>query len=299
MRIASSQYSSTMNTALQTANTKLSEVMQQMASGKRILKPSDDTIATVRLARLSREEAALDQYRTNIGALRSRLQTSEVTLDSLQQDLQVARDLLVWAADGGNTPEDLQAMAGSLEALRNSLYYTANARDAEGHYLFSGTATNQPTVTLVPGPPDVYGWGGNLGVQQVSVGDKITVDANVTLEGMGGFLTQLDQLVTALKAPTVTAASVRGTVDLTLADLDATMGTVGDRISRLGGRQNMLQTLEDNHGAVSLSNKQAALTLAQLDYGEAAVRMNRYTQAVQATQKSYAQVSQLSLFNAL
>lgn len=296
MRIASSQYSSTMNTALQTANAKLSEVMQQMASSKRILKPSDDTIATVRLARLSREEAALDQYRENIGALRSRLQSSEVTLDSMQQDMQVARDLLVWAADGGNTPEDLQAMAGSLEALRDSLYNTANARDAEGHYLFSGTATNQPTVTLVAG---VYGWGGNLGVQQVSVGDNITVDANVTLQDMGGFLTQLDQLVTALKAPGVTAAGVRGTVDLTLADLDDTMAAVSDRISRIGGRQNMLQTLEDNHSAVSLSNKQAALTLGQLDYGEAAVRLNSYTQAVQATQKSYAQVSRLSLFDAL
>lgn len=299
MRIASSQYSSTMNTALQTANTRLSEVMQQMASGNRILKPSDDTIASVRLARLSREEAALDQYRTNIGALRSRLQNSEVTLDSLQQDLQVARDLLVWAADGGNTGEDLQAMAGSLEALRNSLYYTANARDAEGHYLFSGTATNQPTVTFTAGPPDVYGWGGNLDMQQVSVGDKITVDANVTLEGMGGFLTQLEQLVTALKAPGVTAAGVRATVDTTLGSLDDTMNAVGDRISRLGGRQNMLQTLEANHTAVSLSNQQAALTLGQLDYGEAAVRLNSYTQAVQATQKSYAQVSKLSLFNVL
>ena len=41
----------------------------------------------------------------------------------------------------------------------------------------SSIAVSPATVTLVPGPPDVYGWGGNLGVQQVSVGDKITVVA--------------------------------------------------------------------------------------------------------------------------
>jgi len=48
---------------------------------------------------------------------------------------------------------------------------------------------------------------------------------------------------------------------------------------------------------VSLSNQQAMVTLGQLDYGAAAVQLNGYTTAVQATQKAYAKVSALSLFD--
>src|ERR1700742_2122379 len=119
MRIASTQFHATMNSALQTANSGLALVMQQMASGQRVQKPSDDTIASMRLSRLSREEASMTQYQSNIDALKSRLTNNETLLDSMKQDMLQARDLLVWAADGSNTQADLQAMAGSLDSLRD------------------------------------------------------------------------------------------------------------------------------------------------------------------------------------
>ena len=51
-------------------------------------------------------------------------------------------------------------------------------------------------------------------------------------------------------------------------------------------------------GRVDLLSPEEEIDLAQLDYGEASVRLNSHTLAVQATQKAYAKVSQLSLFNA-
>lgn len=295
MRIASNQYHQTMNSALQAANTGLSTVMQQMAAGQRVMKPSDDTIATIRLARLAREEAALNQYRDNIGSLRTRLQSNEVTLDSMKEDLLLARDLMVWAADGTNTADDLKAMSGSLAALRDSLFYSANSKNAEGRFLFSGTATNVATVELtgaVPGSRYTTGVGVNAATQDVAVGDGVGLAANVSLAGITGFLNQLDDTVARLATGDASSASAQ------ITGVDTMLSTITGQIGALGGRQLVLQTLEDNHGAVGLSNKQASITLGQLDYGEAAVRLNSYTQAVQATQKAYARVSSLSLFDA-
>ncbi|QPF74146.1 flagellar hook-associated protein 3 [Roseateles sp. DAIF2] len=296
MRIASNQYHATMNTALQAANSGLAQVMQQMASGNRIQVPSDDTIATVRLARLSREESALGQFRDNIGALQSRLRTSEVTLGSMEQDMMMARDLLVWAADGGNTPEDLKAMSASLATLRDSLFHVANSKNAEGRYLFSGTATLTDTVLFnggaAAGSRYSAGAGINADLQQVSVGTDITVAGNVPLNGYYDFLNKLDLVVTDLAAGNPISSAP-------LTDLDNAMNDVSGKISELGRRQNILQTLDDNHASVSLSNKQSALDLGALDYAEASVRLNSYTLAVQATQKAYAKVSNLSLFNVL
>jgi len=300
MRIASNQYHATMNTSLQTANTGLTRVMQQMASGQRVMVPSDDTIAAVRLARLTREESALTQYRANVGALKTRLSTNEVTLDSMQQDLMAVRDLLVWAADGSNTPADMKAMAGSLESLRDSLFFSINSRNAEGKYLFSGTASDVATLTDTGGAPGsryTQDPTVNAATQDVAVGDGVAVAANVTLKpfGVDAFLNLLDGTANQFK----TASYTSTTASTLLLAVDKTLADVTGQISVVGGRQNVITTLDDNHGAVGLANKQAMIDLGQLDYAEAAVRLNSYTLAVQATQKAYAKVSSLSLFNAL
>lgn len=297
MRIATSQYSQTMNTALQTANAGLTQVMSQMASGSRILKPSDDTIATVRLARLSREEAALDQYRSNIAALTTRLQNNETTLTSMQDDLLMVRDLMAWAADGASTPEDVKAMATSLESLRDSLFYSANTRNTEGQWMFSGTASNVATLQLTAGVYS-FGPGVNTQTQQVAVGDGVTIAANVSLQeyGLDVFLNNLQAAITAFSNGSYVTANPAG------AQIDAVDGLLdflSAQIAQQGGRQNVINTMDDNHAAVSLSNKEATLALGKVDYAEAAIRLNSYELAVQATQKAYARVSNLSLFDVL
>jgi flagellar hook-associated protein 3 FlgL len=179
MRIATSQYHMTMSQTLQAAQARLEHVMQQMATGERLLLPSDDPVTTVRLSRMVREQAALAQYRDNIGALSVRLTQNETALDSSLQDMQQARDLLVWASDGANTPDDLNAMAGALVSLRDSLYYTANSRDQEGRYLFSGTASATATIALdtTAAAGSRYTFTGNEEKQQVVVGNNITQSA--------------------------------------------------------------------------------------------------------------------------
>jgi flagellar hook-associated protein 3 FlgL len=303
MRVASTQYHTTMNTALQKASFRLEHVMQQMASGQRIQVPSDDPVTSVRIARLGREESALDQYRANIGALRSRLQQNEALLDGTTNDILQARDLMVWAIDGGNTSQDVEAMAGSLVALRDSLFFASNSIDQEGRFLFSGTATATATTSHDPAAVvgSRYTATGNGDAQHVVVGNGVTQRANTTLQEMADLLNHLDRAVETLRTPGVSVndPAVRGVLTATLNGLDTGLDAVNSKIANLGGAQNLLDTLDDNHANVSLSNRQAMLTLGQLDYGEAAVHLNGYTTAVQATQKAYAKVSALSLFDML
>lgn len=303
MRIASTQYHATMNTALQNAQSRVEDVMQQMASGQKLLRPSDDPVTHVRLLRLSREDAALTQFRDNISALKSRLQQNESLLDGMVSDMQSSRDLLVWAADGGNNANDVAAMADSLKSLRDSLFYTSNSRDQEGRYLFSGTLTGNQTITYnaAAAAGARYAFNGNTAAQKVVVGNDVTQTANVSLPDSANLLNQLDAMITTLQTPGVnvsdpaTHAQIANMIDT----VDGTMGTVATDIARLGGAQNTLNTLDTNHANVSLSNKQAQLSLGQLDYGDAAVKLNGYTSALQATQKAYGKIANLSLFDVI
>ena len=303
MRIATSQYQSTLNRSLSLNQDRITDLTAQLASGQKISVPSDDPVTSVRLSRLKREENAIAQYRSNIGAVKITLQKNETYLQSMVGDMQEGRDLLVWASDGGNASADLGAMVNSMSALRDSLYYSANMKDAEGRYIFSGTLSNTPAISFNPAAAagSRYTYTGNNGQQKVTVGLGITQTANVDVQGMETLLNQMDSTIAALQVPGVDAnnPAVRAVLGANLDGVDTAMGLISTKIATFGGAQNILSTLDANHANVSLSNAMAVSDLGGLDYGVASTDLAGYTMALQSTYKAYAKVSSLSLFDAL
>jgi flagellar hook-associated protein 3 FlgL len=303
LRIASSQFQASMNRSLSINQTVIAKLTEQMASGNKIQVPSDEPIANVRLSRLRREENIVSQYIDNISAVKIRLSKNETYLTSMVNDIGAARDLFVWASDGSNTPEDLNAMVNSLVALRDSLYFNSNTLDQEGKYIFSGTLTSTQAMTLDGAQPagSRYGYTGNDGVQEVVVGNGITQPANVTLDGLDDYLNQIDLAIETLQQPGVDAndPAVRAVVGAALQGSDTALSLISGKIANFGGAQNVMETLANNHANVSLSNKMAITDIAQLDYALAATQLTGYNNALQATYQAYSKVSNLSLFNVL
>ena len=303
MRIATAQYQSNMNQSLTLNQERLSNLTQQMASGKRIRVPSDDPVDNVRLSRLQREEAALTQYRDNIAAIKIRLTKNEGYLGSMVNDIASGRDQIVWALDGGNTPADLKAMATPLEALRDSLFFSANTVDQEGRYVFSGTKTSTAPMAYDATKPagSRYSYAGNTSEQRVVVGNGLTQVANDNMQGMEQLLNRLDATITTLGSATldVNAPATRAVLAANLDGFDQALELVSGKIAVLGGKQNILDTLDANHGNVSLSNQMAITDIGQLDMGVAATELNGYSTALQATYKAYGRIGTLSLFSAL
>lgn len=303
MRIASNQFHITMSSSLQAATARVEKVLTQMAYGQRVLLPSDDPISSVRLARLDREEAALTQYRDNVSALMSRQRQSESILDSISNDMLQLKDLLLFAADGSNSSADVNAISGSLESLRDSVLAFSNTRDQEGRYLFSGTASLSPTISFDPAaaPGARYTFTGNTLQQMVVVGEGVSQPANTSLDDVAAMLNQLDLTIVDLSAPgaNLSDPAVRARLVTTTDMADATFNRLGERIARLGGQQALLNNLDGAHANISLSNRQAALTLGQLDYGDATVKLEAYNTSLQATQKAYARITSFSLFDVI
>jgi flagellar hook-associated protein 3 FlgL len=303
MRIASTQYQSTMNQSLQTNQERISYITQQLASNKRIMVPSDDPVDSVRLARLSREEAAVQQYRDNIAAIQIRLTKTEGYLSNMSKEMIVGRDTILWASDGGNPSEDLNAMISPLESLRESLFYSANTIDPEGNYIFAGTLTKTKPMQYDATAPvgSRYTFVGNTNKQEVVVGDGITQPGNTDLKGLEKLLNQLDASIAALKVPGASAndPALRSVLTDNLNGFDDAMELIGSKIASIGGSQNIMKTLDANHANISLSNKMAITDIGALDVGEAATALNGYSTALQATYKAYSRIGTMSLFSVL
>jgi len=303
MRIATSQYQAMMTQSLQINQERITYVTQQMANGNRIQLPSDDPVDSVRLSRLKREEAAITQYRSNIAAVQERMSKNEGSLQNMVNDMNSGRDLLVWASNGSNTSHDLNAMVTSLTSLRDSLMYNANSKDQEGRYIFSGTTTNTPAIAYdaSAAPGARYSYSGNTNDQMVVVGNGITQVGNQNVSGLETLLNQLDQTITTLSASNVDAndPTVRSTLKDNLDGFDTTMGLIAGKVAVIGGQQNILKTIDANHENVSLANQTAILDIGQLDVGSAAIELNGYQTALQASYKAYSKIGNLSLFAVL
>ncbi|MGE8502987.1 MAG: flagellar hook-associated protein FlgL [Pseudomonas sp.] len=304
MRITNSQITSMMHNSMSASSAELGKLMQQMATGKRILLPSDDPIASVRVLRVQREEASLEQFRKNIANVSGSLSTQEANLKSSSDAMLNVRDLLLWAANGSNTSEDLSAMAGELSIIEDTIFSFANVRDEEGRYLFSGTLSDTPALSF-DAATQTYSLTGNDKHRQAAVANGVLVDENVTaasVYGAGvGMLNQLRDLINTLQDPAldVTDPAVRQQITATLDALDETHGRVLGSITELGGRQNALTLLSDSNEDVSLVNQKIEGELSRLDYAGATIDLNDYQLALGATQKTYLKINQMSLFSLL
>ncbi|WP_181296188.1 flagellar hook-associated protein FlgL [Pseudomonas sp. Q2-TVG4-2] len=304
MRISNAQITAMMHGSMNTSSAKLGKLMQQMATGERMLLPSDDPISAVRVLRIQREEATLTQYRTNIANVSSNLSKQETNLRSASDTMLSVRDLLLWAANGSNTSEDLAAIANELGNLENAIVSFANVRDEEGRYLFSGTLSDRPALTF-DAASDTYLMTGNDKYRQAAVANGVLVEENVTAAQVFGggvdMLNDLHALVQTLADPALDASdpAVRARITASIDSLDVTHGNLLGAVSELGGRQNTLTLLSSSNEDVSLVNQKIEGELSQLDYAKASIDLNNYQLSLQATQKTYLKINGLSLFGML
>tara|TARA_R110000868_G_scaffold122160_2_gene323784 strand:- start:3352 stop:4269 length:918 start_codon:yes stop_codon:yes gene_type:complete len=303
MRITNAQTTALMHNSMNNSSAQLGKLMQQMATGQRMMLPSDDPIASVRVLRVQREEASLAQFRSNIANVSGSLSTQEANLKSTSDSMLNVRDLLLWAANS-NTSEDLAAIAGELENIEKTILSFANTRDEEGRYLFSGTLNDQPAVTFDT-VSDSYIMTGNDKHRQAAVANGVLVAENVTAVEVFGpnmdMLNELHELVAMLKAPGLDSSdpAVRQKVVDTIEQLDLAHGGVLGAMTELGGRQNTLTLLTDSNEEVSLVNQKIEGELSELDYAGASIDLNNYQLSLQATQKTYLKIHELSLFSLL
>lgn len=114
MRITQNIMSQTLLSNLQTNYQKLEQIQEQLSSGKKINKPSDNPVSTVRAMYYQTSLHEIDQYKRNVSDGMSWMQTTDDALDQVTQVLQRVRELTVQAGNSTNNPNDLNAIGSEI-----------------------------------------------------------------------------------------------------------------------------------------------------------------------------------------
>ncbi len=149
---------------------------QQIASGRRVLTPSDDPIASARIVQVQEELALSEQYRKNIDSVNSHLGAEEQQIETATNTLIRIRELTIQAGDGALSFENRKTIATELRQNFDHLVSVANSRGADGEYIFAGyQSAEQPFVRSPDGNID---YAGDEGQRFVKVSATTTLATN-------------------------------------------------------------------------------------------------------------------------
>jgi len=132
--------------------TDLIKLQQQMATGRRVLNPSDDPIASARALEVTQSQSVNEQFTKNGEFATSTLGFQESILAQAGELLQNVRTLAVNAGDAALSNLDRAAIATELRGHYDQLLGLANSTDGNGQYIFSGfKGSTQPFSQGVAG----------------------------------------------------------------------------------------------------------------------------------------------------
>ncbi|WP_253379832.1 flagellar hook-associated protein FlgL [unidentified bacterial endosymbiont] len=309
MRVTAQQTYVSMNQSFNDLSGDLAHVVTQMATGKSILLPSDDPIASTRITQLNRQQSAIEQYQSNIDSASAGMSQQESILDGVNNALLSVRDDLLEAANGTNTADSLSSLGQDIESLTESMVAALNYQDEDGHYVFGGTINDQPPIVAVDddgdGVTDSYRYQGNSDHRQSTVSNGVEVDTNVAVSDFFGsnlnVLNTLNSLSQELQDPTLDPSDPQVQSDISSAVdvVDQASDALNASIATLGETQNTMSMLGGAQSDIATSNDQLIGSLSDLDYGPASITFTGLEMAMEATLKTYSKVSELNLFSVL
>jgi flagellar hook-associated protein 3 FlgL len=182
---------------------EMTSLQDQLTTGKRISKASDDPAAAARAERARASIGRAEASQRAVAASKVMMTQAESNLGNADTLLQRARELLVSAGNASYGDSERASIANELQSLRQQLFAVANQSDGAGTYLFGGQgATQKPFIDTPTGVKYVAATGQT--VTENGTGLALTTDGELAWlqarTGNGVFVTSA--------APTVLNATI-------------------------------------------------------------------------------------------
>lgn len=117
----------------------------QLASGKKLMRASDDPLATHYIQKIGQQKEQLRQFTDAITLSRNRLEHHEVIISNAEQYADEAKRTVMEMINGSLSPEDRIAKRREMQEISDNFLNLVNVQDESGNYIFAGTKPkNQP-----------------------------------------------------------------------------------------------------------------------------------------------------------
>lgn len=289
---------------------------EQMSTGQRVNRPSDDPIAASQAVVLSQAQAQNSQYALARTFATQKVSLEENVLGQVTTAIQSAQEKIVYANNGTLSDDDRASLATDLEGIRNQILNLANSTDGNGRYIFAGYKTE--SAPFSGGAGSITYSGGDTPVSQsvdasrtMTIGhtgkqifDSLTSNAVPEPGGAASesnLFDMLDSSIAALRTPTANLddtqkADVSAVIDKTSRGLKNSLNNVLTVRAELGTQLSELDKLDELGSDRALGQAQQKSDLINVDWNSAISSYVMQQAALQASYKAFSDMQGMSLF---
>jgi flagellar hook-associated protein 3 FlgL len=323
----------TQGTTYRMLGSRLNDISQQLedlrnigATGKKLNRPSDNPSAIRPVFDTRKQISNVDRDLNTMGQALDTMQATDGYLNSVENTMQRAKEIMTNAANGSLNDQDRTTLADELSQLSKQLLDTSNGM-VDGKYLFGGYKvdtipfTENPTYTTagyVANDPNTwpvkYNGDGNATSLEITTGQQVQVNltgsdlffgtaawdpADPTKQqldsGRYNLFTELKQAEEALRDPN--QATRDAAIQTSLTDLEGAANQNRQLRSQLGNRTNLVQTTMTDQQGVNTDLKAILSRYQDADAIEAFNNITQQETAFQAALSVTGQVSKLSILD--
>lgn len=274
LRITSNMMNSQLMLNLNRNAQAMNNTQNQLATGRKLNKPSDDPVGITYSLRYRGELASNDQYTKNVDSALSWLDFNDTVLGQTGDVIQKLRELTVQAATGTNPQSALDSINKEVGQLKEQLIDIANSK-LNGKYIFNGEAYNRKPYDFpknADGTSDTSSLGTLItdpGSINYTVGDSVQLPINMTGTDVFGNGTEssnifniMDNLSAALASGNISGISAQ------LERIDNRMETVLTARAELGAKTNRIELMQERLSDLNTNLTDLQSKTEDADYAE-------------------------------
>jgi flagellar hook-associated protein 3 FlgL len=292
MRVTQQMMIDSMLSNVESNQSRLQQLQNQITSGSQLSKPSDNPIGVARALNLQESVSESQQYQKNIDEATSWLNTTDSALSALTSALDRARELNVQAANGTLTASDRSAISSEITQLQQHVLDLSHTQYGP-YFIFAGTASDKPGyLTAQPSTAGGYQGNSNPITREVTAGTSMSVNA----DAVGTF----DPLFTALQTlQNGISANDTTVMQTSLTQIDSALDSINVSRSEIGAKVNRLSFLGQRQSAVEVNLTGLLSDTKDVDMAYALTNFSMAQNVYNASLKAGAQAIQPSLLDYL
>ncbi|MEK3911941.1 flagellar hook-associated protein FlgL [Paenibacillus sp. FSL H7-0331] len=273
----------------------MDNMQNQLATGRRLNKPSDDPVGISFSMRYRSELSTNEQFQSNTNSATSWMSFTDTVMGQAGEVIQKLREMAVKASNGTNPQAALDTMKAESSQLYEQIVDIGNSQ-FNGKYVFNGELTNLKPYTLENAVTEQA----DTGMIDFEIGAGVKIPVNVPGNRVFGELTDTDNMfkitqdfVTALGAGDFTA------INKAIGDFDSRMNKFLDVRADIGAKMNRIELTDERLKDISLNVESLQSKTEDADMAGVITNLKVAENIYQASLSTGAKIIQPSLMDFL
>jgi flagellar hook-associated protein 3 FlgL len=281
------------------ASKEIQDVQSKIATGKNLLRASDDPVAAAEISYAKDTQRQMLRYQNNIDRVKGRLETTEIALTEMQNIITRIYELTIQAKNDTYSKEDREAIRQEIITLKDMIVNLGNTRDSNGNAIFAGYKSKiLPFVENTNGKVEFEG---DQGVTRLQISETLT--AATTIDGVDAFMrikteTGYKDIFAIVDSIANSMENIHSNSSM-LSEIKSSLNHFSNKLTEVGSLINLANLQKENIEKRNMLVSEDLSKLEDADLSQLVTTLQSLLLNRDASQQSFALIGQQSLFDYL